>query len=331
MKIIALEEHFLDPAVAAASVGPVPGSDHDAGERGDASVALPYTPGPDQLTDLGEHRIADMDAHGIDVQILSSLSTQQLPPAVAVDVVRQTNDRLAAALRAHPDRFAGFAALPTSVPDAAADELERGVRELGFVGTLIMGRTEGEFLDQPRFAPILARAAALEVPIYLHPGIPPRGTLAENYAGLAPLVSARFGTTAWGWHNETGVHFLHLLLSGVFDRHPELQIVLGHWGELVPFYLDRLDEALPRTITKLGRTIGEYLRENVYVTPSGLFTQANLRYCVDVLGVDRIMFSVDYPFIGNEKAASFLAEADLSDEDREKIAHGTAEKLFALT
>ncbi|HEY0813741.1 MAG TPA: amidohydrolase family protein [Pseudonocardia sp.] len=328
MKIIALEEHYLDPAVAAA--GAPPGLAGQGGDGGDPSVKLSYTPSPEQLTDLGEGRIRDMDAYGIDVQILSSLSTQQLSAAVAVGLVEQTNNKLAAAVRAHPDRFAGFAALPTSVPEAAADELARGVTELGFVGTLIMGRTEGQFLDHPRFDPILKRAAELDVPIYLHPGVPPAGTTAENYSGLAPLVSARFATTAWGWHNETGVHFIHLVLSGVLDRYPNLQIILGHWGELVPFYLDRLDEALPRVVTRLDRTFGEYMRENVYVTPSGLFTQANLRYCADVLGVDRIMYSVDYPFIGNEQAATFLAEAEVSDSDREKIAHGNAEKLLNI-
>jgi uncharacterized protein len=328
VKIIALEEHYLDPAVAAA--GGTPPRQGGDGDGVDPSVKLSYTPSPEQLTDLGEGRITDMDAHGIDVQILSSLSTQQLQPAVAVGVVEQTNNKLAAAVRAHPSRFAGFAALPTSVPEAAADELARSVTELGFVGTLIMGRTEGQFLDHPRFDPILRRAAELDVPIYLHPGVPPAETISENYSGLAPLVSARFATTAWGWHNETGVHFIHLVLAGVLDRYPNLQIILGHWGELVPFYLDRLDEALPRVITGLDRSFGEYMRENVYVTPSGMFTQANLRYCADVLGVDRIMYSVDYPFVGNEKAAAFLAEAAISDADREKIAHGTAEKLFNL-
>src|SRR5690606_10403247 len=148
------------------------------------------------------------------MQILSSLTTTQLPADVAVDLVRATNDKLATAVRQHPDRFAGFAALPTTVPDAAADELERGASELGFVGTLIMGRTEDDFLSAPRFEPILARAAALDVPIYLHPGVPPLTTREENYGGLSPLVSSRFGTTAWGWHSDTGVHFVHLVLSG---------------------------------------------------------------------------------------------------------------------
>lgn len=329
MRIIALEEHYLDPNVVAV-VPSTPGAGRPSSDGTDPSVKLPYTPSRDQLQDLDDGRIADMDAGHIDVQVLSSLTTQVLPADVVVDVVRGTNDVLAAAVRRHPDRFAGFAALPTAVPEAAATELERGVRELGFVGTLIMGRTQGEFLSAPRFEPILAKAAELQVPIYLHPGVPPAATLRENYGGLDAAVSSGFGTFAWGWHNETAVHFIQLMLSGVLDRYPDLQFILGHWGELIPFYLERLNEALPRAVTKLDRSIAEYLRQNVYVTPSGLFTQANLQYCIEVLGVDRIMYSVDYPFVGNGRAESFLAEARISDGDREAIAHGTAELLLGL-
>ncbi|MGH8967383.1 MAG: amidohydrolase family protein [Actinomycetes bacterium] len=258
------------------------------------------------------------------------MTTQQLPPDVAAELVRSTNDTLASAVERHPDRFAAFAALPTSVPDAAAVELERAVEELGCVGTMIMGRTEDEFLSAARFDPILRSAAALEVPIYLHPGVPPRATSRSNYEGLDPLVTARFQTAAWGWHQETAVHFLQLVLNGVFDRYPELQIVLGHWGEMIPFYLDRLDEALPQRVTELDRTIGDYVRQNVYITPSGMFSQAQLRFCVDVLGADRIMYSVDYPFIGNERAAAFLEESDLPDAEKEDIAHRTVERVLGL-
>lgn len=330
MKIVTLEEHYLDVAVAQASAPATHARSPHWSASYDSDSGLPYTPSAEVLRDLDEGRIADMDRHGIAMQVLSSLSTQQLPAAVAVDLVRATNDTLAAAVRRHPARFAAFAALPTSVPDAAAVELERCVGELGCVGTMIMGRTEDEFLSAPRFAPILRTAAALRVPIYLHPGLPPRATSASNYEGLDPLVSARFQTSAWGWHQETAVHFLNLVLSGVFDRHPDLQVILGHWGEMVPFYLDRLDEALPQRLTKLERGIADYVRQNVYITPSGMFSQAQLRYCVDVLGAERIMYSVDYPFVGNEGAAAFLDEADLPETTKADIAHGTAERLLKL-
>ncbi|WP_410631626.1 amidohydrolase family protein [Amycolatopsis sp. cmx-4-83] len=330
MKIVTLEEHYLDVAVARASAPAAQAlSPHFAASFA-ADSGLPYSPSAEVLRDLGEGRIADMDRHGITMQVLSSLSTQQLPADVAADLVRTTNDTLADAVRRHPDRFAAFAALPTSVPEAAAAELERCVGELGFVGTMIMGRTEDEFLSAPRFDPILRAAAALRVPIYLHPGVPPQATSASNYEGLDPLVTARFQTAAWGWHQETAVHFLQLVLGGVFDRYPDLQVILGHWGELVPFYLDRLDEALPQRVTELERSIGDYVRQNAYVTPSGMFSHAQLRYCVDVLGADRIMYSVDYPFIGNESAVDFLDKADLPEAAKEGIAHRTAERLLGL-
>lgn len=330
MRLITLEEHYLDVAVARAGARGAQELSPHFPAAFDPASGLPYSPTSEVLRDLGEGRIADMDAGGIAMQVLSSLTTQQLPPDVAADLVRTTNDTLAAAVERHPDRFAAFAALPTSAPAAAVAELQRAVEELGCVGTMIMGRTEGEFLSAARFDPILRTAAALDVPIYLHPGVPPRETTRSNYEGLDPLVTARFQTVAWGWHQETAVHFLQLVLGGVFDRYPELQIILGHWGEMVPFYLDRLDEALPQAVTKLDRTIGDYVRQNVYITPSGMFSQAQLRFCVDVLGTDRMMYSVDYPFIGNESAAAFLEEADLPDAAKENIGHRTAERVLGL-
>jgi len=137
-------------------------------------------------------------------------------------------------------------------------------------------------------------------------------------------------TMAWGWQQETAVHFLHLVLSGIFDRHPGLQVILGHWGEMVPFYLDRLDEALPRAVSGLDRTIGDVVRQNTWITPSGIWSQAQLRFCLDVVGVDRILYSVDYPFVSNDAARTFLNEADLSQAHREAIAHGNAERLLGL-
>lgn len=332
MKIIALEEHFLDPAVAAASAPEIQRLAPGFGATSDPARGRSYSPRSDVLRDLEEGRLADMDAGGVTMQVLSCLTTQQLPADVAVDLVRAANDRAAAAVAAHPDRFAAFAALPTAVPDAAADELRRCVSELGLVGTMIFGRTGGEFLDEPRFAPVLDAVADLDVPLYLHPGFPPAEVSAANYAGgLDPLVTARMQTSAWGWHQETAVHFLHLVLSGVFERYPTLQVILGHWGEMIPFYLDRLDEALPPAVTGLDRTVGDVVRHNTYVTPSGMFSQAQLRFCVDTVGVDRILYSVDYPFIGNDDAASFLERADLPREAKERIAHGNTERLLRLS
>lgn len=329
MEIITIGEHVLDLAVAHASAAPATQLSPHFTAAYAPSSGLPYSPSADVLCDLGEGRIADMDQHGIAMQVLSNLTTQQVPADVAPDLVRSANDTLAAAVREHPDRFAAFAALPTTVPDAAAAELERCVGDLGFAGTMIMGRTDGEFLSAERFDPILRTAARLGVPIYLHPAVPTRITSADNYEpGLDPIVATRFATAAWGWHNETGIHFLHLVLSGVFDRYPTLQVILGRWGEMLPWFLDRLDEALPRQATRLERTIGDYVRQNTYYTPSGMFTEPHLRFCLDVLGPERMIYSVDYPFIGNDGAADFPLQADLPDATKEDIAHRNAERLL---
>lgn len=331
MRIITLEEHFVDAELTAAAaptmneLGPNFGAAYSS-ERG-----LSSSPSLEQMLDLGESRLADMDAHGISMQVLSCLWAQQAPAEVAPDLVRNANNTAAEAVKAHPDRFAAFAALPTAAPEAAARELDRCVSELGFVGTLINGRTENEFLDAPRFDPVLAAANRLRVPLYLHPALPPRAVTDSNYgAGLDPLVTARFQASAWGWHTETAVHFLHMVLAGVFDRYPDLQIILGHWGEMIPFYLDRLEEMLPEQLTKLDRPFGDYFRQNVYVTPSGMFGQAQLQFCVATIGVERILYAVDYPFVSNEGAVGFLDEANLSTEDKHRIAHLSTEKLLGV-
>lgn len=329
-RIIALEEHFLDPAAAAAGPGDFAERSPGFAEAFHPSTGLPYAPTPETLRDLGEARLADLDAHGIGMQVLSGLHAQNLPAAAAAELTRGTNDIAAAAVTRHPDRFAAFAVLPTAVPGAAADELARCVGDLGFVGALVHGRTAGEFLSAPRFAPILERAAGLRVPLYLHPAPPPAATSATNYDGFAPVVTARLQTAAWGWHSETAVHFLNLYLAGVFDRHPGLQLILGHWGELLPFYMERIDEALPPRATGLERPFAEVLRRNAFVTPSGMWTQANLDYCVAMLGAERILFSVDYPFLPNDGAAPFLAAARLTPAEKDLIAHGNAERLLGL-
>jgi predicted TIM-barrel fold metal-dependent hydrolase len=250
---------------------------------------------------------------------------------VAPDLVRDVNDLLAGACRRHPDRFAAFASLPTSAPDQAPAELKRAVEELGHVGAIIHGRTDDQFLSAERFDPILRTAAELDVPIYLHPAPPTRVTSADNYeAGLSPIVAARFATAGWGWHNDAGIHFLHIVLSGVLDRYPSLQFILGHWGEMVPWFLDRMEETLPRKATGLERTIGEYVRQNTYYTPSGMFTPAHLRFCTDVLGTDRMIYSVDYPFVGNQGARAFLENSGLPEDVRHDIAHRNAERLLRL-
>lgn len=330
MRIIAHEEHFIDADLAAASgpamtrLGPHFAAAYASGQGFSASPARAT------LADLGESRLAAMDAGGISMQVLSCLWAQQAPADVAADLVSRANDKSAAAVLAHPGRFAAFAALPTAVPEAAARELERCVSELGFVGAFVNGRTADEFLDAPRFDPVLAAAARLKVPVYLHPALPPAAVTDAYYSGLDPLVTGRLQASAWGWHVETAGHFLHMALAGVFDRYPDLILILGHWGEMIPFYLDRIEDMLPQQITRLERPFSDYFRRNVYITPSGMFSQEQLQFCVRALGAERILFAVDYPFIGNEGAVPFLETAQLSAEERDLIAHGNSEKLLGL-
>ena len=325
MKIITLEEHyqFAEIQHVVAKYLPDQPAFHQAA----------YDPPRSHLEDLGEGRIQRMDAMGIDVQVLSNTSAMlpALPAAEAVPLARDMNDRLAAAIAVHPDRFAGFAALPTPDPEAAADELERAVRTLGLKGALISGRTNGRFLDDPAFRPILAAAEALDVPLYLHPAVPPKAVVEACYADLDPAISLSFATAGWGWHLETGTHALHMILAGVFDRYPGLQLILGHWGEMIPFYLARFSEALHPVTKHLQRPVADYFLQQMYVTPSGMFTLPQFLLTLHVMGAERNMYSVDYPYIESEHARTFLEQAPISPADKAKIAHENAERVLKLT
>jgi predicted TIM-barrel fold metal-dependent hydrolase len=325
MRIIALEEHFQSAAIKAAVARLLPGLQ---------TVALmpPYDPPDSRLEDLGAERLRRMDAMGVDIQALSypSSGIQLLPAAESVALARELNDELAGAIQAHPDRLAGFAALPTPDPEAAANELARATRTLGFKGAMIGGRTNDRFLDDPQFYPILEAAEALEVPIYLHPGMPSKEVRNAYYAGFDADVSAGFATFGWGWHMETGIHALRLILGGVLDRFPRLQLILGHWGEMVPFFLARTDEALSPATKHLQRRIADYFVEQVYVTPSGMFTLPPFLLTLQIMGADRIMYSVDDPYVATNQARTFLENAPISPADKEKIAHGNAERALNL-
>ena len=331
MKMITIEEHIpgspLADAVAKYAGKDAPYSAYAPGP------GLPYIPDPVIFGDMGEKWIADMDKHGIQMQMLSVASQSALvPKEEAIPIVRETNDRMAQAISRHPDRFGGFASLPWSAPEAAARELERAVTQLGFRGAMLSGRASAgkDFLDAPQFTPVLEAAQALEVPIYVHPAPPIRQVQEVYYAGLGDQLSARLSLYGWGWHNEAGIQILRMILSGAFERFPKLQLIGGHWGEMVPFFLSRLDQALPQSVTKLERTVTETFRQNVYITPSGIFDYPQLRFCLDVVGPDRIIHSADCPFISNAGVTPFLENAPISQEDKEKIAHKNAEALFKL-
>jgi predicted TIM-barrel fold metal-dependent hydrolase len=318
VRTIALEEHFWTPELAAPpGTGPLATWGPQAG---------------DQLRDLGRMRLADMDAGGIDLQVISHVApaAQALEGAEGLARAREANDHLAAAVRAHPDRFAGFTTLPTADPHAAADELERAIGELGFVGALVNSTlgSNGAFLDDARFEPLLERFERLDVPLYLHPA-PPSAALHEAlYRGLPPAVAGRLATGAWGWHAEAGLHVLRMVATGVFDRHPGLRLIIGHCGEMLPFMLARIDAML--RLDGLALAPSGYFRRNVWVTTSGLFSIPPVMCTVQVLGVDRVLFSVDYPFGSNAAGRALLDTLPLSPDEVAKIAGGNAERVLGL-
>jgi predicted TIM-barrel fold metal-dependent hydrolase len=323
MRTITLEEHFVTPAFLN---GP-----------GRSLLEHPFPPGHrlagvvDRLRDIGNGRIAAMDAAGIDVQVLSlnSPGVEQSNADEAIAIGRDTNDFLADAIAAHPTRLAGFATVPTSAPDQAAAELERAVRQLGFKGLLINGHQQGRYLDDPRFESLLTSAESLDVPIYIHPTQPPAPVVETWYSGFRPELTYMFANAGWGWHIETAVHVLRMVLGGVLDRHPRLQIMIGHLGEGLPFMMSRVD-VMDRQVTKLERPVSAYLRENVHYTISGFNFQTTFLDLLLEVGVNRILFSADYPYASMTDARGFLERLPVSPADREQIAHGNAERLLRM-
>lgn len=321
MKIISIEEHFVTREIAAAwlnsSIGQEGTGSFDQGEIGQ------------QLEDLGEGRLALMDESGIDVQVLSvtTPALHNLEPEESVRLATKTNDLLAATITKHPTRFQGFAVLPMPAPNEAASELRRAVVECGLRGAMLCGRTRDKNLDHPDFLPVFRTAAELRVPVFIHPQIPQASVRAVLYGGFGEPVDQAFATFGLGWHIEAGIQFVRMILGGVFDRFPDLQIILGHWGEVVLFYLERL-KSLAR-VAKLQRPVEDYFRRNLYVTSSGMWSQQYLERALAIVGPERILFSTDYPYQyrPGQPGRSFLFETDLSHDTRTAFAHGNWEKL----
>ena len=329
MRLVALEEHFTFPDIqshvpAAAQI-----------KRGypppDAPSARPAIDAA--LKDFGDARIQSMDKSSIALQVMgpSGPGADLLPPSEGPAMAREINDALAAEIAKRPTRYAGFAHLPMTAPEAAADELERCVKKLGFYGCMVNGTTDDLFLDAPKFEPILARAEALGAPIYIHPGIPPQSVRDAYYGGLPGPIPAIFARAGYGWHMETAVHVVRLALSGALDRHPKLQIIIGHQGEGLPAMMDRFEESFHAAVPKfLQRNVNEAILDQVHVTTSGFYNLPSFVMLFQIFGADRIMFSVDYPFSANEPAKAFFDKLSLSPIDRAKIAHGNAEKILGL-
>jgi predicted TIM-barrel fold metal-dependent hydrolase len=323
MRVIALEEHFATPAYLD---GPGRRLKEQAQQFGGRFAALIA-----QLLDIGDGRVAAMDAAGVTMQALSLTApgVEQLDVEEAKAFARDTNAALGEAVRRHPTRFFGLAALPVADPPAAVNELERVVGEHGFKGIVINGHCRGRYLDDRFFWPVLARAEALKLPIYLHPTPSPKAVIDAWFGGLEPTVGEMMAGPGWGWHIETALHVLRMIVGGVFDAHPELQIVVGHMGETLPSMLQRVDVMAP-AMTRLKKPVSAYLRENVHYTFSGFnFLPAFLELVLQV-GVDRIMFSTDHPYQSMAEGRAFLDRAPVSVADRERIAHGNAERLFGV-
>jgi predicted TIM-barrel fold metal-dependent hydrolase len=281
-----------------------------------------------RLLDLGAGRLADMDANGVDVHLLSLTmpGVQMFDSATAVALARLSNDRLSEAVRSHPTRFAGLASFAPQDPPAAAKEMERAFNTLKLNGFLVNSHTQNGYLDEPRFWPILEAAEALGAPLYIHPRAPSDGM-------AAPFRDYRMEGSIWGYGVEAGTHSVRLILSGVLDRFPRLRIVLGHMGEALPFWLWRLDYmAAPGSRADLRNRLkaSEYFRRNFAITTSGLEDPLVLRFCAEKIGIDNIMWAIDYPYQPTAPAVAFLESAPLSDQERERVAHGNAERIFGL-
>jgi predicted TIM-barrel fold metal-dependent hydrolase len=321
MKIIALEEHFIMPRE---ETNLPPGA-----HRGNDREKLLGFDVVAELLDLGDSRLAAMDAAGIDVQVLShnQPGVQALDAGSAVPVAREVNDLLFEAVKAHPDRFLGLAALPTADPTAAVKELERAIGKLGFKGAMINGHTQGTFLDDKKFWGLFECAQALGVPIYLHPSKPHPAVMQAYFEGYEELAFA-----AWGFGIDTGAHFLRLVFAGVFDAFPKLTFILGHLGEGLPFMLHRINDQTQLAAKRRGlrRLPLEYLTQNLVVTCSGNFSAAAFLCTVMALGIDNVLFSVDWPYESNSAAVDFLRHQALGPHDMAKVAHLNAERVLHL-
>jgi predicted TIM-barrel fold metal-dependent hydrolase len=328
MRVVALEEHFTVPALVA-RIGPDLAKRRGFAQR---KIAPGRVDPLSLLPEIGERRLGSMDASGITVQVLSvsGPGADLLDGNAGVTLAAELNNALAEAIARHPDRFAGFAHLPMRRPEAAAAELERAVRSLGFCGALINGTTQDRFLDDPQFDPILAAAEALDVPLYLHPHLAPEAVRNAYYRNLPSDAGLVLEGAGWGWHSETAIHVLRLVLSGALDRHARLKLIIGHMGEGIPAMLARCDAVFEAYVEHLSRPISRTILDQVWITTSGIFTTPPFLAALLTFGIDRILFSVDYPYAPNERGRAFLNGLSLAPEDLRKLAHGNADLLLRL-
>jgi 2,3-dihydroxybenzoate decarboxylase len=313
---IAIEEHFDSPGTAQEAYdGPIFAHFPVEVTRKIQSI----------ISEVDDGRVAAMDSDGIDFMVLS-----QTTPGVQIEkdavkatrLAREANDFLAERIQRHPTRFGGFAHLALQNPHGAADELERCVDELGFLGAMINGHTNGAYLDEDQFAPFWERVVALDVPVYLHPADP---FDAPRVYHDRPQITGG----VWAWNCETSAHALRLIMAGTFDRYPAT-LILGHMGETIPFYLWRIDSRGALMASDLKRKPSEIIRRHLVVTTSGVCSNAALRCTIDEMGIDRVLFSTDYPYEDSKFHVDWIDAAPLSDEERAKICHENATRILKL-
>jgi 2,3-dihydroxybenzoate decarboxylase len=315
VKKIALEEHFMCPAF----------EDYWKTTVGDVDPAI-YGLVVARLSDFGDQRLEAMDRGGITRAVLSLAGPGvqiERDTATAVKRAREVNDLLAREVQKRPDRYSGFAHLAMQDAKAAADELERCMRDFGFPGAMINGHTNGQYLDHPSLAPFWERVQALGAIIYIHPTDP---------TSPAPVLDGHKGLrrATWEWGFETGSHALRLVFGGLFDRYPNVTLALGHLGETLPFLLWRFDSRAKLYGVKLAKPPSHYIRQNIVVTNSGMFSAEPLNCTIAALGVDRVMFSADYPFESIDEAAEFMDTVPLDAKTREDVAYNNAARLLKL-
>jgi len=336
---IATEEAFMPPETVDLYAEVLDGSDPDPGFVSlwgfylRSQAARPRFI-REKLIDIGADRLADMDARGIDRQViaLTAPGTQILAKDKAVALSVIANDRLGEACAKHPDRFTGMAACAPQDPAHAAREIERAVTKLGMRAVIINSHTQGEYLDNPKFAPILEAAEALDVPIYIHPNTPPR-------AMIAPMLEAGLDGAIFGFGVETGMHALRLITSGTLDRFPKLQVIIGHMGEALPYWLYRLD-FMHQAGVGAGRyefmkplkkeKVSNYLRENFHITNSGMAWEPAIKFAQQVIGLDRVLYAMDYPYQCPAEEVATLDAMDMSPREKKMFFQTNAEKLFRL-
>ena len=332
MKIITVEEHFMVKSVNDTFNRLNPPADaFEANQRGFVNAFVDRG----LITDLTDRRIALMDEFGVDAQVIGYGNNQPMHirrQDGAVALCKLANDTLFEGIRRHPGRLYGYATLPVDDVEASVQELERCVKALHFVGVMINGPFGDEFLDSPRFYPIFEKAAELNVPVYLHPTEVPAILRNYYYTGSWNERTANtFSGFGIGWHYHVAVHLMRFILSGIFDKLPTLKMIVGHWGELLPFYFDRMDSSLPPEMTGLNHGIKYYFRNHVYTNPSGIFSRDDMEFCIKTFAPDHILWAQDFPYGENgPDVRTFLEEMDLDDEIREDIAHRNAEKLFGI-